>query len=69
MTKTYHTHEIRDAIIAAEYDSTKEKRIIEELENIGLKFSETDETLVRLTVSVYQRIFFEEFLRIMEGKR
>lgn len=69
MTKTYHMHEIRDAIIAAEYDSTKEKRIIEELESIGLKFSETDEALVRLTISVYQRIFFEEFLRIMEGKR
>ena len=69
MTKTYHAHEIRDAFIAAEYDSTKEKRIIEELESIGLKFSETDEALVRLTVSVYQRIFFGEFLRIMEGKR
>lgn len=69
MTRTYHTHEIRDAIIAAEYDSTKEERIIEELESIGLKFSDTDKSLIRLTISVYQRVFFEEFLRNMEGKR
>lgn len=69
MTKTYHTHEIRDAIVAAEYDSTKEKRIVEVLEHDGLKFSEMDEALIRLAISVYQRIFYDEFLKTLERKR
>ena len=69
MTKTYHTHEIRDAIIAAEYDSIKEERIIEELEKIGHRLSGMDRSLIRLTISVYQRKFYDEFLKALEGKR